>query len=131
MDLVHFSRKIFVDLTYLPEFKFSDKEFTVSGPGCSLGLSYLFEDMDGMTDEEAIFWVRDNIVDEWKRLGLDCGVTGLLADREPWDRQISIMAWENISCEFSKYYKAKKGIGRPRNTYKPFVEESTSIENFL
>jgi hypothetical protein len=42
-----------------------------------------------------------------------------------------VMAIENISCEFSKYYKAKKGIGRPRNTYKPFVDDSTSIEKFL
>jgi hypothetical protein len=87
--------------------------------------------MDGMTDEEAIFWVRDNIINEWKRLGLDTDVAGLFSDRQSWDRGLNVMAIENISCEFSKYYKAKKGLGRPRNTYKPFVEETTSIEKFL
>lgn len=122
--------QIFVDLTYLPEFHFSDKEFTVSGPGCSLGLSYLFKDMDGMTDEEAIFWVRDNIINEWKRLGLDTDVAGLFSDRQSWDRGLNSMQLENSFCEFSKYYKAKKGLGRPRNTYKPFVEESTALDNF-
>jgi hypothetical protein len=87
--------------------------------------------MDGMTDEEAIFWVRDNIINEWKRLGLDTDVAGLFSDRQSWDRCLSLQSLENAFCEFSKYYKAKKGIGRPRNTYKPFVEETTSIEKFL
>ena len=119
------SYQIFVDLTYIPGFKFSENEFTISGPGCSLGLSYLFEDMDGMNDEEALFWWRDNIVRVWKDNGLEHDVESLLDDRAPHDRHINIMSSENIFCETSKYVRAARGTGRPRNKYKPTEEKST------
>lgn len=77
--------QVFVDLTYIPEFKFTDKEFTVSGPGCNRGINDLFEDRDGMTDEECIFWIRDN------QESFDLSI------------QVSVMDIENCFCEFSKY----------------------------
>lgn len=121
--------QIFVDLTYIPGFKFSENEFTVSGPGCSLGLSYLFDDKDGMTDEEALFWVRDNIESVWEREGLEYDLESLLDDRLPEDRCLNIQNLENSFCETSKYVRAVRGTGRPRNKYKPYQELST-LEHF-
>ena len=54
------SYQMFVDLTYLPEFPWSENEFVVSGPGCIAGLSELFTDRDGLTFDELLFWLRDN-----------------------------------------------------------------------
>ncbi len=77
--------QVFVDLTYIPEFPFTDKEFTVSGPGCHKGINCLFDERDGMTDEECIFWIRDNQE-----------LFGLTTD-------VSVMDIENCFCEFSKF----------------------------
>ena len=51
--------QVFVDLTYIEEFPFSENEFTVAGPGCKRGLDLVFTDYNGMTHEEALFWLRD------------------------------------------------------------------------
>ena len=40
--------QFYVDMTYIAEFPFSENEFTVAGPGCVMGLNYLFEDRDGV-----------------------------------------------------------------------------------
>lgn len=77
--------QVFVDLTYIPEFPFTDTEFTVSGPGCNKGIDALFESKDGMTYEECIFWIRDN-QDEFNLC-----------------KTVSVMDIENCFCEFSKY----------------------------
>jgi len=111
--------QIFVDLTYIPEFKFSENEFTISGPGCDRGLDLLFEDKDGMTSDEALFWVRDNIEKEWDKRGLHVDFNELFDHLETYDRQLNVMMLENSFCEISKYTKARRGTGRPRNKYTP------------
>jgi len=129
--MAHFlSYQVFVDLTYIPEFPFSENEFTVSGPGCSLGLSYLFKDKDGMTDEECLFWVRDNIHKEWERLGLETDLEGLFDHLPEHDRKLNVMLLENSFCENSKMTKAKRGTGRPRNKYNSSVTIEPSNQLF-
>lgn len=117
--------QVFVDLTYIPEFPFSENEFTIAGPGCKRGLDEIFTDYDGMTHEEALFFLRDNI-DEYFR-ALEAGDYAkyswnpekLFKHRDPGDRYLNVMCLENCFCELSKYIKAVNGTGRPRNTYKP------------
>jgi len=111
--------QIFVDLTYIPEYKFSENEFTISGPGCNRGLNLLFDDRDGLTDEELLFWVRDNIIEEWKKRGLETDLENLFDHLPEYDRCLNVMMLENSMCELQKITKAKRGNGRPRNTYKP------------
>lgn len=77
--------QVFVDLTYIPEFPFTDEEFTVSGPGCNRGINLVFSRRDGLTDEELIFWLRDNQE-----------VLDLLF-------KVTVMDLENCFCEISKY----------------------------
>lgn len=111
--------QVFVDLTYIPDFPFSENEFTISGPGCDRGLDYLFKDRDGMNYEECLFWLKDNLVDEWAARGLETDLDGLFDHLEIYDRCLNVMMLENSFCELSKYTKARRGEGRPRVSYRP------------
>jgi hypothetical protein len=104
--------QIFVDCTYLPEFPWSENEFVLSGPGCSRGLNHLFKYRDGLTDEELLFWLRDNcpITPEW--------CMEHMTDLPEYDRVMNVMSLENCMCELSKYMKVKTNSGRPRCLYK-------------
>lgn len=111
--------QFYVDMTYIAEFPFSENEFTVAGPGCVMGLNYLFEDRDGMSDEECLFWLRDNLdrlfVEE---LGKDWDAKRVFWDLPEEDRFFNVMSLENCFCELSKYIRVKDGTGRPRKRYK-------------
>ena len=105
------SYQMFVDLTYLDEFPWSENEFVVSGPGCVAGLSELFEDRGGLSFDELLFWLRDN-----------CPITRdmcmeLMVDLPEHDRYMNLMSLENCMCELSKYIRAAEGTGRPKNLY--------------
>ena len=115
--------QMFVDMTYIPEFPFSENEFTVAGPGCKWGLDYLFDDKDGMTYEECIFWVRDNLERLFNEvLGKEWDCKKIFWDLPEEDRCFNVMSLENCFCELSKYIRAKTETGRPRKKYKPTVE---------
>ena len=100
-------------MTYIKEFPFSENEFVVAGPGCKKGLDYIFKDYDGMTSEEALFWLRDNIdfVFSWDP-------KALFSDLPEHDRCLNIMSLENCMCELAKYIRTIEGTGRPRVKYK-------------
>lgn len=104
--------QIFVDFTYLPEFPWSENEFVLSGPGCSRGLSNLFKDKGGLTDEELLFWLRDNCPFTQEELD------EVMTDLPKRERRMNVMSLENCMCELSKYVKTKEGTGKPRNKYK-------------
>ena len=76
-----------------------------------------------MSAEELIFWLRDN----WEALNQYNTQKGnkhtvnpkiLMEDLPEDDRRMNVMSLENCMCEFSKYYKTKNGIGRPRQKYR-------------
>lgn len=109
--------QVFVDLTYIPEFPFSENEFTIAGPGCRKGLDLLFLDRAGLTYEECLFWLRDS----WETLCGDLQIPWdadmLFSDLPEYDRCMNVMSLENCFCEFSKYMRAKTGQGRPKVRY--------------
>lgn len=115
--------QVFVDLTYIEDFPFSENEFVVAGPGCRRGLDLLFETYDGMTHEEALFYLRDNLKKHFDRLYAAGKIEEkwnpkkLFKDRDPYDRCLNVMSLENCFCELSKYIRASEGTGRPRNKY--------------
>jgi len=135
--------QVFVDLTYIPEFPFSENDFTIAGPGCKKGLDYIFKDRSGMTYEECIFWLRDHInnshdggynlfendyIDEvsafkesysYKKYDPD----KLFSDLPKYDRHTNVMSLENCMCELSKYLRTVRGEGRPRCHYKQTKED--------
>lgn len=112
--------QIFVDFTYIEDFPFSENEFVVAGPGCIMGLDYLFEDRDGMTYEECLFWLRDNLEPLFlSELDKEFDPARIFWDLPEEDRCFNVMSLENCFCELSKYIRAKEGTGRPRKRYKP------------
>ena len=111
--------QIFVDLTYIPEFPFSENEFTVAGPGCRKGIDYVFEDKDGMNYEEAIFWMRNYLNEVNDGRWIACQVFN---DMPPHDQFMNVMSMENCFCEISKYIRALDGTGRPKMKFKPTIE---------
>lgn len=131
--------QVFVDLTYIPEFPFSENEFTVAGPGCKKGLDYIFINRDGMTYEECLFWLRDDINrkgytifrnDQLYDYETEKGYRHreyipkvLFSDLPEYDRCMNVMSLENCMCELSKYIRTVRGEGRPRNHYKPTKED--------
>lgn len=98
--------QVFVDLTYCPEFPFSENEFTVSGPGCDAGINLLFTDKGGMTPAECLFWLRDN-ADEVFGKGF---FYDLFSDLPEHDRRINVMSLENLHCELSKYVRCHEQL---------------------
>lgn len=114
--------QIFVDFTYIPEFPYSENEFTVAGLGCKRGVDCLFDNKNHMTYEECLFWLRDN----WEKLkeinennGYDSWFDPkeLMIDLPKYDRIMNIMSLENCFCEFFKYWKTIHHMGRPRSKY--------------
>jgi hypothetical protein len=124
--------QVYVDLTYIPEFKFSENEFTISGPGCDRGLSYTFLDTDGMNPDECLFWLRDNIIDEFKKRGMIYDPNTLFDHLPEEERFLSVMALENSQCELSKMVKFYRKEGRPRKGYIPtdLIINSTTYDDF-
>lgn len=134
--------QVFVDLTYIEDFPFSENEFTIAGPGCKKGLDYIFKDKAGMTYEECIFWLRNHINethdggyslfenDELDTLALihddytikTYNPEKLFSDLPKYDRRVNVMSLENCMCELSKYIRTVRNEGRPRNHYKPTKE---------
>lgn len=122
--------QVFVDLTYIKEFPFSENEFVVAGPGCKKGLDLIFEDKGGMDYSECMFWLRDAINSPRNSLfhsseleEFDDGFPSydpmkLFWDLPKYDREMNVMSIENCMCELSKYVKAVNGTGRPRNKYR-------------
>ena len=115
--------QIFVDCTYIPEFPFSENEFVQSGPGCHRGLKHVFLLSKGLTDEELLFWLRDNwqaIEDKYnfEHPNKEFHISKVFDDLPEYDRCVNVMMLENCMCEFDKYFKAYT-IGRhPRRKYR-------------
>lgn len=109
--------QIFVDLTYIENFPFSENEFVVAGPGCINGLNKLFDDYDGLTLEEALFWLADNIDEIFNKIHPPFLAGRLFVDLPQEDRFFSVMCLENCMCEFYKYIRTIEGNGRPRVKY--------------
>lgn len=114
--------QVFVDLTYIPDFPFSENEFVIAGPGCKRGIDLIFADRDGMDYSEAMFWLRDNWTEVCEQLGVSWDNLAIFSDLPKYDRRMNVMSIENCFCEISKYIKARDGVGKPRQTYKPRKE---------
>ena len=87
-----------VDLAYSPVTVADESQFVMPGPGALDGISKCFTTLDGMSPADVIAWMRDTSADHFARLGLD------FADL--WGRWPTLVDWQNVFCEVSKYTRA-------------------------
>ena len=115
------SFQVYVDLTYNPGFPCNEDDWAICGPGCKLGIAYLFgndnrsiEELDYSYDD-LLYWTRDNI----EKMLEDHGVNlkTLMEDLPLEQRRISLSNVENLFCEFSKTCKQIYHEGKVRRKY--------------
>jgi hypothetical protein len=87
-----------VDLAYSAITRADESQFVVAGPGCLDGISKCFTDAGGLSPADVIAWVADSSHDHFARLGL--------AFCDLWGRWPTLIDWQNVFCEVSKYTRA-------------------------
>ena len=115
------SYQIMLDAMYDRILPYSENDWSFAFLRCSRGIKYIFPTLDmndGVKCLEAMRYLHEHqqefLPDDFKSLGAyPIGDTGYIYD----GTSISLSNIENCLCEFSKYMKAKTGIGTPRNKY--------------
>jgi hypothetical protein len=87
-----------IDLAYSPVTSADESQFVVPGPGALDGISKCFTDTADMDPAAIIAWMHNTSRDHFARLGLD------FADL--WGRWPTLIDWQNVLCEVSKYTRA-------------------------
>jgi len=87
--------QLVTDINYSEATNFSEREFTVAGPGSERGIKKCFVDLEGMTKEDVIKWMCDNQEKEFKRLGIEFKNLG--------GRPLQYIDCQNLFCELDKY----------------------------
>lgn len=101
--------EVAVDLNYDREIcQFSEDDFVNVGPGCKKGLDFIYSGLKRYAEYvDKIHELRYSQKDHFKRLGLE--------DFKYWNgKELTLRSVEHALCEFSKYWRAKQGTGRPR-----------------
>ena len=104
------SYQIMLDAMYANILPFKEDDWTIAGAGSRRGLSYIYGKISKRQELETFRWLRYNQRAEFKRLGLDFKFLD--------GKDINLANIQNSCCEWGKWYKAYKGIGRPRVLYK-------------
>ena len=110
--------QIFVDLTYLNEFPFTEHNFVVSGPGCERGINWIFANRDGMNSEECLFWFTKNqhMISEIYNESWDMDEVFKFLPKN--ERIYTLMDMENSgACEIDKRCRTKFNNKRPKQIY--------------
>jgi hypothetical protein len=87
-----------IDLAYSPVLDADERFYVVPGPGALDGIAKCFEDTGGLSPADVIRWVADTAADQLAARGL------LFCDL--WGRPPSLVDWQNVFCEVSKYTRA-------------------------
>ena len=84
-----------IDINYSELCDFNEMDFVVAGPGAKSGISKLFYDKNGYSDEELIRIVSENQENEFERLGLKFSYLV--------NRKLQLIDCQNLFCETDKY----------------------------
>ena len=112
------SYQIFIDLTYIKEFPFTEHNFVVSGPGCDRGIDWILKDKDGMTNEECLFWYTLNQHKIAKKYGEEWDLDEIFHFLPKEKRLYTLMDMENSgACEIDKRCRTLFSGKRPKQKY--------------
>ena len=121
--------QIWVDWTYIGAYTpnttdvypYSENEFVVSGIGCYRGIMWLINhnpnNLSGLTEEEFIFWFRDNLPQLAEKYKLKWQPKEMFHFLPPDQRNWGVMQIENSFCEFDKYCRTFYNKKRPKQRY--------------
>lgn len=84
-----------VDINYSELCNFDEMDYVVAGPGAQSGISKLFTDKNGYSDEYIIRLMAENQEQEFERLNLNFEYLG--------DRRLQLIDCQNLFCETDKY----------------------------
>lgn len=84
-----------IDLAYSPVVAAGETQFVIPGPGALDGISKCFTDTGGLDPADVIRWMYDTSPEHFARLELDF--------RDLWGRWPTLIDWQNVFCEVSKY----------------------------
>ena len=87
--------QLITDINYSEVVDFSEREFTVAGPGSERGIRKCFIDLGDMTKEEIIKWMCNHQEEEFDRLGIEFKKLG--------NRPLQYIDCQNLFCELDKY----------------------------
>ena len=133
--------QIFLDWTYCPEYTVSDNVAVLSGPGCDYGLQCLYGynnltmgefkkhvRANGQTPESLLCILRDNTKRFFENYrdfdGNKVDLDELFDDLPQEEHTLKLNDWENIMCEFSKYFRHFHG-GRKIKRHYDFSKYNT------
>lgn len=117
--------QIAIDLNYSEYVNFDENDFTKAGPGAVRGINKVFQDRNGLTNEEIIMWMVEHQDEEFKKLGYD--FKGLFG------RPLHAIDAQNLFCETDKYCRqAVPELKSARSKIKArFNENPAPIELFF
>lgn len=99
-----------IDINYSELCDFSEMDFVIAGPGAKSGISKLFSNTNGYSNEYIIQLMAENQEQEFQRLNLNFNYIG--------NRKLQLIDCQNIFCETDKYtrvaYPNFNGNGRAR-----------------
>lgn len=87
--------QLVTDINYSEVVNFTEREFTVAGPGSERGIKKCFIDLEGMSKEDIIKWMFNHQEEEFKRLGIEFKDLG--------GRPLQYIDCQNLFCELDKY----------------------------
>jgi hypothetical protein len=96
-----------IDLAYSPVTSADERDYVVAGPGALDGISKCFADTGGLSPAEVIGWMDDASHDQFARLGLEFD--------DLWGRWPTLIDWQNVFCEVSKYTRVSHPHVRGRS----------------
>lgn len=116
--------EIYCDLTYTDWFKYTDLDYVNVGPGAKFGLELIFPKLYLNRKEkrylEKLNFLKDNFERFMKLLNYDFkyyNVKNLLDYKN--GKKIGLRCIEHSLCEYSKYWKMKINVGKPRQKFVP------------
>lgn len=121
------AHEIYVSFTFgnkfgkFPFMKWTQDDFTNVGPGCSLGLRLVFPSFPANKQIEGIYWLKDIAKDFLHVWYPDFDFLHFSKDEGKFylskEFNLSLLTFENLMCEYQKYWKTKIGMGRQRARY--------------
>lgn len=87
--------QLVTDINYSEVVNYSEKEFTIAGPGSERGIKKCFIDREGMSKENVIKWMCNHQDEEFSKLGIEFKDLG--------GRPLQYIDCQNLFCELDKY----------------------------